>query len=230
MNNFAAIVFTASPDSSGSASGFTVKIDGREALLRSLELFVNRDNVTSIITTFSPDSDADSREKFGTHLMVLGIKAATGGPGFRDQLTAAREQLPTEITHVIVHDAARPAVSFVDLEKMLELVEQHDAIALATRIDGRVATLDETGRIESLAGSGSVRRLVFPMVFTKKMFDELVAKGFDSILSRLFLLESSTFNVRANNASDAGVLKSMLALLPKPKPKASTNPFDEAQW
>ena len=199
-------------------------------MLRSLELFVNRDNVSSIITVFSPDTATDSREKFGTHLMVLGIKAATGGPGLREQLAAAKEKLPDDATHVIVHDAARPAVSYVDLESMMELANEHDAIALACRIDGRVAKLDETGRIESLAGAASARRLVYPMVFSRKLFDELVAKGLDSILSRLFLLDSSPLNLRANSSADAGLLKSMLTLLPKPKPKASTNPFDEAQW
>ena len=46
MAVFSVLLLTAPPPGlSGEAGGSLVKIDGREALLRSVELFLNRENV-----------------------------------------------------------------------------------------------------------------------------------------------------------------------------------------
>lgn len=227
---FGVIVFTAAPDAGSSASGAYVKIDGREALLRSVELFVNRDNVPGIVVGFSPADADDAKRKFGSHLMILGFKAATAGPALRDQLKACAEKLPADITHVIVHDAARPAVSPLDLEKLLAAAEKRPAVAMVAPVSGTVVRLDESGKLSDPTPGKSLRHLLYPIVVTRALFDEWLAKGFDAILSRIEPIDSSPLNVRVNSAAEAGLLKAMIALLPKPAAKASTNPFDEAQW
>ena len=42
-------------------------------------------------------------------------------------------------------------------------------------------------------------------------------------------IEGSPLNVRCGQASP-GLLKAMIGLLPKPKVKAPSSPFEEAQW
>src|SRR5688572_25993558 len=49
MSAFSVVLVTAAPPGqSAEAGGAFVKIDGREALLRSVELFLNRDNVRQV--------------------------------------------------------------------------------------------------------------------------------------------------------------------------------------
>lgn len=230
MAKFGVIVFCAAPDGSSSPAGAMVKIDGREAVLRSVELFVNLPDIAQIIVGFSPADAEAAKTKFGSHLMIMGFKAATGGPGLRDQLKACAEKLPGDVTHVILHDAARVAVSPIDLEKLIEIAAKHDAAALVTPLTGTVVTLDESGTLSDPTPGKSRRYLVWPQVFSKRTFDEVIAKGFDAVLSRIVPVESSALNVRANAGSDASFIKAAINLLPKPKSKASTNPFDEAQW
>ena len=230
MAKFGIILFTAAPDASSSPNGAFAKVDGRESLLRAVELFVNRENVAEIVVGFSPGDGEKAKEKFGSHLLILGFKAATGGPAFRDQLKACAAKLPDDVTHVIVHDAARPAVSSLDVDALLEVAEKRPAVALVTSVAGPVVRVDESGALVDPMPAKSLRHLVWPRAFTRAIFDELVAKGPDAILSRLEPLDSSACNVRVNGAHEAALLKSMLALLPKPKIKASSNPFDEAQW
>src|SRR5688572_18057103 len=56
MAVFSVLVMTAAPPGQASeAGGAYVKIDGREALLRSVELFLNRDNVKQILLAVLPD-------------------------------------------------------------------------------------------------------------------------------------------------------------------------------
>ena len=48
--------------------------------------------------------------------------------------------------------------------------------------------------------------------------------------SRVTLVKGSPLNVRVGGPGDAGHVREMLNLLPKPKAKGSSNPFEEAQW
>jgi 2-C-methyl-D-erythritol 4-phosphate cytidylyltransferase len=230
MAKFGVIVFTAAPDASSPAGGGFIKVDGRESLLRAVELFVNREQVAQIVVGFNPGDGEKAKEKFGSHFMIMGFAATSGGPALRDQLKACATKLPPDVTHVIVHDAARPAVSPADIDALFEAAEKHTAVALVTSVGGPIVRIDESGALTDPMPEKSLRHLVWPRAFSKAAFDELVAKGPDALLSRLEPLDSSPCNVRVNDARDAGWAKSMIGLLPKAKSRASTNPFDEAQW
>jgi 2-C-methyl-D-erythritol 4-phosphate cytidylyltransferase len=230
MAKFGVIVFCAAPDSNSSPSGALVKIDGREAVMRSVELFVNQPDVTQIVVGFSPADAENAKTKFGSHLMIMGFKLATGGPQLRDQLKACAEKLPADVTHVVLHDAARVLVSSIDLDNLFQASTKHNAAALVAPVSGTVVTLDESGTLSNPVSGRTLRQLAWPQVFSKKLFDEILAKGFDSVLSRITPIDSSGLNMRINAASEASLVKNLLALLPKPKAKASNNPFDEAQW
>src|SRR5688572_18728554 len=103
---FSVVILTAPPPTQASeAGGPYVKIDGREALLRSVELFLNRENVKQIQLVVPPDDIEEAKRKYGTHLGLMGAKLTPGGPKWSDQITAAAAKLAPECTHVIVHDA-----------------------------------------------------------------------------------------------------------------------------
>ena len=53
---YSVVIVTAPPPTQSSeAGGPFVKVDGREALLRSVEMFLNRDNVKQIQLVVDPD-------------------------------------------------------------------------------------------------------------------------------------------------------------------------------
>lgn len=230
MTKFDVIVFTAAPDASASPQGAMTKVDGRESLLRAVELFVNREGVAQITVGLVPDQAEAIKTKLGSHLMILGVKTATGGPAYIDQLKAARAKLSPDSTHVVLHDAARPCVAQPELDTLLEASAKADAIAMACGVSGTLVALDETDRILETIATRSLRALLTPQVFTRKVFDELCDKGFESIKSRLALHDSTRLNIRVNSSSDATLAKAHLTLLPKPKIKVSSNPFEEASW
>ena len=230
MPKFGVIVFCAAPDANSSPSGAMVKIDGREAVMRSVELFVNQPDVAQIVVGFLPADAETAKTKFASHLMIMGFKLATGGPLLRDQLKACAEKLPADVTHVVLHDGARVLVSSIDVENLLSAAAKHDALALVAPVPGTVVTLDESGTLSNPVSGKTLRQLAWPQAYSKKLFDEILAKGFDSVMSRIKPVESGALNLRINAATEASLVKNLLALLPKPKTKASNNPFDEAQW
>src|SRR5436305_15262685 len=106
---FSVLILTAAPPGLGSEGGGAfVKIDGRECLLRSVELFLNRDNVKQIQLVFADDALEEGKKKYGGHLSFSGVKVLGGGPKWMDQIKAAGAKIAAECSHVILHDAARP--------------------------------------------------------------------------------------------------------------------------
>src|SRR5690606_27146676 len=114
------------------SAGAFVKIDGREALLRSIELFLNRPRITQHLLVFSDDIGEEAKKRHAAHLSFSGVKPIIAGLEWFDQLKAVAAQLNEEITHVIVHDAARPAVPAEDIDRLLDDAPQHPAVVLAT--------------------------------------------------------------------------------------------------
>src|SRR5438093_4862809 len=103
MANFSVIILTAAPPGCGADSGGAfVKIDGRESLLRAVELFLNRDNIKQILLVFEQDMMEEAKRKYGGHLSFSGVKIVPGGPRWIDQLAAAAEKVSPDSTHVIV--------------------------------------------------------------------------------------------------------------------------------
>ena len=64
MGIFSVLLLTAAPAGMGAETGgASVKIDGREALLRSVELFLNRDHVKQVQIVFLPDEIEEAKRK-----------------------------------------------------------------------------------------------------------------------------------------------------------------------
>src|SRR5258707_1206581 len=109
MAAFSVIILTAPPPGlSTEAGGPYVKVDGRESLLRAVELFLNRDLVKQVQLVFTPDMLEEGKRKFGGHLSFSGVKVLSAGPKWIDQIVAAAAAISDESTHVVIHDAARP--------------------------------------------------------------------------------------------------------------------------
>jgi 2-C-methyl-D-erythritol 4-phosphate cytidylyltransferase len=231
MARFSVVVVTAIPSAQGvEGSGAFIKVDGRESLLRSVDLFVNREGVCQIQLVIGDDKFDDSRQKFGGHLSFSGAKLTQGGRQWFEQLAAAQEKIAPEATHVVIHDGARPAVAFNDLEALMAEAEKHPIVVMTTPVRSGLIEVDESGKPVSLGSARRFQQVVTPWALRKDKFAELVKNKRDPSAGEMWLLHSSPLNVRVASASDASLAKSMIAMLPKPKVRAADNPFEEAQW
>lgn len=231
MSTFSVLILTAAPSGMGAeAGGAYVKIDGREAILRSVELFLNRDNVKQVQVVFLPDEAEEGRRKYGPHLGLFGVKVLSGGPRWIDQISAAAEKISAEATHVVVHDAARPAVAYSDIDNLLEAAEKAQAVTLATPLRTPLVEVDEGGNALALHPPSQFMQLLTPQAFSVKTFKEMATSKKEPHASAFTLLKGSPLNVRVGGPGDAGFVKTMINLLPKPKVKGPSNPFEEAQW
>jgi 2-C-methyl-D-erythritol 4-phosphate cytidylyltransferase len=231
MANFSVVVVTAIPTSLGAdGAGAFVKVDGRESLLRGVDMFVNRDGVSQIQLVIGPDRFEEAKQKFGGHLSFSGAKLIAGGVGWFDQLAAAAEKISADATHVIIHDAARPAVAYTDLELLMAEAEKHPIAVMTTAIRGGLIETEESGLPLTLHSGKLYQQIVTPWALRKDKFLEMAKNKRDPAAHDMWLVRSSALNIRVVSPTDASLAKSMIAMLPKPKMKAADNPFEEAQW
>ena len=231
MAAFSVVVLTAAPPTQASeAGGAYVKVDGREALLRSVELFLNRDNVKQIQLVVDPDDLDEAKRKYGGHLGFSGVKLLSAGPKWMDQVAAAGPTIAAECTHVIVHDAARPAVPFSDIDAVMECAQTKPAVALVSTVRSTLVEVDEGGNPLAYHFPSRFMHLLTPQAFSKEKFQQMASSGREIHPSEATLVKGSPLNVRIGSSAEERVLKAMLNMLPKPKVKAPSSPFEEAQW
>lgn len=225
MSDLAVVIVTA-PPTVDDPPGAMIKVDGRESLLRCMEMFANREGILKTLVVIHPKQSDEVKRKLGSHLMFMGIKLVTGGDTWWSQLAEAQQALPPEAQHVLVHDGARPVVPYTDLDAILGMKGKQEVVALGCRVPGPVFKADQ------LPGTGwrndqPVVSLLTPVLLTRQGLDRVVKDG--HFPSQIELIEGSVMNVRVGTV-DTALAKAMLGLLPKPKVKAPTNPFEEAQW
>jgi 2-C-methyl-D-erythritol 4-phosphate cytidylyltransferase len=231
MTHFSVVLLTAPPTTLGADSaGAFIKVDNRECLLRSVEMFLNRDNVKQIQLVVSSDQYEESKRKFGAHLSFSGVKLIAAGNGWMEQLSAAAEKISDDCSHVILHDAARPAVAYSDIDAIMSEVEKHPVAIMTTPVRAGLLEIEDSGKPLAFRSPQRFVHVVTPWAFRKDKFLEMAKNKRDPIAADAWLVRSSSLNIRVNAASDAALAKVMINMLPKPKMRALDNPFEEAQW
>jgi 2-C-methyl-D-erythritol 4-phosphate cytidylyltransferase len=231
MAVFSVVVLTAAPPTQAAeAGGAYVKIDGREALLRSVELFLNRENVKQIQLVVLQDMLDEAKRKYGPHLGFTGVKLLAGGPKWMDQIKAAADTISPECTHVIVHDAARPVVPYSDLDCIMEEAEKHDAVALVSPVRSTLVEVDDACKATAYHLPSRFMYLLTPQAFSKEKFLEMAQTGREIEPAEATLCKGSPLNIRIGGGGDASMARAMMNMLPKPKIKPPSSPFEEAQW
>jgi 2-C-methyl-D-erythritol 4-phosphate cytidylyltransferase len=226
MSKFAAIIVTAAPEGLPNDGAALTRIDGRESVLRAMEMFTNREGIVQTLLVINAAEAEEIKRKIGSHLMFMGIKLVQGGATWFEQLADAQKRLSDDATHVIVHDGARPAVPYTDLDTLSDKAPKHPAVGLALPVSGQVLRFDTIpGPAEQT--TQKIAQLLSPIVYDRATFKHVCEQKKQP--NPLHLIEGSPLNVRCGT-SEASLVKAMIGLLPKPKMKAPSSPFEEAQW
>src|SRR3989440_4255872 len=205
---FSVVLLTAPPHGQ-EPGGAYMKIDGRESLLRSVELFLNRDNVKQIQIVFGAEQLEEAKRKYGGHLSFSGVKVLSAPNKWIDQLAAAAEKISDEATHVIVHDAARPAVVYSDIDAVMEEVAKRPAVALAAPIRTTLVEVDPAGSAIGYRAPSDFMQLLTPQAYAKVKFLVFAKSKQELHASELHLVRGSPLNVRVTSA-DASTVNALM--------------------
>mgnify|MGYP001548204068 CR=1 FL=1 len=231
------------------------KIDGREAFLRCVELYTQRNQVSQRIVVVTPEDLETMQERYSAHLGFQGVTVAAGGSSWFSCVARGLEKLDGAVDTVIIHDVCCPAVSFHQLDALEATLAKHEsAVAAVPVLPTQRAYADlEEGRVLEYVDMSAVSEVQSPQIFRRKALAEAYArrgasdgdgKGADgketAFMDDAELLVNLGYTVRTfagsrfNQRVDSDVMvrlaKELLSHLPKPASKTPLTPFGEAEW
>lgn len=133
-----------SSDPAAGKSKLEMEIAGRAVLHRSVELFTKRSVVKQIIVAVNPDEIDAFKFKWSDRLGLLGVKVVPGGKVERwETVLNALKAVDPGITHVAVHDAARPVAAADMIDRVLEAAAHYPAVIPAVPVHATVKKLED---------------------------------------------------------------------------------------
>ncbi len=218
------------------------KLDGRAVFLRTLEHFVNRDDVCQTILVINPEDREDVKQKFGANLAFMGVKLTDGGPRRCDTVALALKEVADEADYVAVHDAARPCVTTEMIDAVFAEATKSGAAILACPLSGTIKRVSEAGVIEGTLDRTELFEAQTPQVFKKALLTEAcekIGEAGDSITDDAQMVEltghpvavvrSDSTNLKITTKADLALAASIIKTRPS-KPVQRFGAFEEAQW
>ena len=151
----------------GDGDKLSQDLGGRPVLVRTVESFAKREEVACIIVA-GPPKEAGARfeefqSRFGPVMGFHGAKIVAGGKESREEtVRKALEEVPVEMTHIAVHDGARPGISdelltrlFEAANTLLAVVPGLPIMSTVKRVRGTPTAIAPTGddaRADSILG------------------------------------------------------------------------------
>jgi 2-C-methyl-D-erythritol 4-phosphate cytidylyltransferase len=113
----------------GSSDKLLQDLGGRPLLVRAVEAFTKRPEVSAIVVAGPPDEFQQFCDRYGATLGFHGAKVVEGGRTARwESVRNALDAVPDDCTHIAVHDAARPVLSGDLLDRVFEAGNQMSAV------------------------------------------------------------------------------------------------------
>jgi len=227
----------------GSEKKIFAKIDGRAMFLRSVEHFINRDDVIQTILVIAPEDQEDVKQKFGANLGFMGVQLATGGPTRTDSVANALAVVREDAELVAIHDAARPCVSTAMIDAVFQEAAKTGAAILAAPLRGTIKRASESGFVDATVPREGLWEAQTPQVFKRHLIIDAYgrraqvtepitddAQLVEATGHPVALVESDFTNLKITTRADITLAAAILKSRPKPVPKGPMGPFQEAQW
>jgi 2-C-methyl-D-erythritol 4-phosphate cytidylyltransferase len=218
------------------------QLDGRPVFIRSVELFINRDDVVQTILTVSPDDYDVVKEKYAANIMFMGIKLVKGGAERFESVRAGLDAVSDEADLVCIHDAVRPCVQEGWIDGVFDEAGKSGAAILAAPLSGTIKRVAESGAIDETVSREGLYEAQTPQVFKRDVIQKAYAALPDDARPTddaqvveqaghaVTIVKSDHRNIKITEPGDMQLAAAILKNLTK-KPKGpSLGAFEEAQW
>jgi len=210
-------------------------LKGRAVWLRSVDLFVNRDDVVQTLLCIAADDLDWFKETFRADLAFRNVDLVTGGAERADSVQNALARIRAEAEFVAVHDAARPLLVEAWITAVFDAAAEHGAAIPAVRTASTVKRVRSGSVIETVPRD-ELWQAQTPQVFRTDLLRDAFAKrgGFNAtdeaqLVERIGhtvrVVEGSPMNFKITTADDFRMAEAVLDALPKPKGLRALHPF-----
>jgi 2-C-methyl-D-erythritol 4-phosphate cytidylyltransferase len=219
-------------------------LDGRAVWLRSVELFINRDDVKQCIIVVAPDDQEMFRRRFGASLAFMNIQIANGGAERFESVANALAMVKPEVEFVAVHDAVRPCLTETLVNDVFAKAQKTGAAMLAIPINDTIKEVDASKQVKGTRPREGLWLAQTPQVFRRDWLVEVYenrtrlganftddAQLMEAAGYAVHVVEGATTNIKITTRHDLFLAEAILKSLPKPKPSGPAHPFgEEEMW
>jgi 2-C-methyl-D-erythritol 4-phosphate cytidylyltransferase len=219
------------------------KMGERAVFLRTLELFVNRDDVCQTILAVSPDDYEMVKTRYGANLGLMSVKLVKGGAERHETVRAALDAVDGEAELVAIHDAVRPCLTAEKITEVFQAAAKHGAAILACPVTATLKKAEQDGVVTQTVDRSGLYMAQTPQVFKTNLIKEAYKNLPDSAKNitddaqvaelaghKVQLVPNDQTNIKITVQSDLKLAEAILEILPRPKAKRPLNPFEEGQW
>lgn len=219
------------------------KLDGRPVFMRSLELFIGRDNVQQLILAVAPEDVSPIKTQYGANLGFMGVKLVEGGDRRVDTVRAALKAVPDESDYVAIHDAVRPCTTADWIDAVFAEAQKAGAAILASPLVGTVKRVSGARVVDATISRDGLYEAQTPQVFRKDLLVAAYAKLDDSKSAEITddaqvvemagypisIVVSDASNLKITSKGDLTLAGAIIKSRPQ-KVVRRFGAFDEAQW
>ena len=187
-------------------------LDGKPVFAHSAATFVRSGVADFYVVTYRDQAQLVGLSAYAPTPTIF----VRGGAERQDSVAAALAELPDDISHVFIHDCARPLVRAEQLAALYKIVRREHAVVLAHRVTDTIKEHRGEGRLRNLDRK-HLWAMETPQVFAR----DLICRAYAKVADRKLPI--------TDDASAVEALGRPVALLenPHPNPKL-TSPADLA--
>jgi len=219
-------------------------LSGRPVWLHSAEKFTDRADVKQVVVVVAPEDRDAFVEKFGASLAFMGITLAEGGAHRAESVRRGLEKLSPDIDVVAIHDAARPCIATVWIDRVFEAGARTGAAILAIPVVGTLKRVAADATITDTVDRSGLWEAQTPQVFSRDVltrgFAAAIAAGrqptdeaqlVEAIGQRVTVVPGSPLNLKITSREDLRLAELALKALPTAKLAGPAHPFaDDGMW
>jgi 2-C-methyl-D-erythritol 4-phosphate cytidylyltransferase len=216
------------------------KLDGRAVFLRSIELFINRDDVIQTILVVPTDDMPELKDKFGANLGFMGVQAVEGGATRRASVKAGLDAVKEEAEFVVIHDAVRPCTSGDLIDAVLAEAVKCGAAIPACPLAGTIKRVSGANVIDETVPREGLWEAQTPQIFRRELIvnahnndpdqectDDAQLLEWQGV--SVSVVQGDPTNIKITTKGDLTLANAILKSRPAPKVR-KFGAFDEAQW
>lgn len=215
-------------------------LDGRPVWVHAAERFVNRDDVRQMIIVVAPEDREYFESKFASTAALMGVEVVTGGEERCHSVERALGRVRRDVDFVCIHDAARPCLSPLWVDKVIELAKEKGAAILAIPVAHTLKRVCPDGLVAETVPRTGLWEAQTPQVFRRDWIVDAYSKRGDLLATDdaqvleyagypVFVVMGSPLNIKIATQEDLRLAELILKILPKPSTGPS-HPFAEDQF
>lgn len=219
------------------------ELDGRAIWVRSVELFLNRDDVVQTIVVIAPGDREEFERRFGPNLAFMGVHLVDGGAERSESVANALVRVKPDADFIAVHDAVRPCLQSEHVDAVFRAAEKHGCVVVGTPVTDTLKQIGVDGSITQTVSRDGLWSVQTPQVFARDVLLRAYANRarvagatddatlVQAIGVAVHVVEGPSTNIKITTKADLVLARAILEAMPRPKVLGPIHPFaEEEMW